>query len=87
MGWLALVLAVAGGVCAALPAPGLYVGLGLGIFALAVGVMGYRRRQDSGGARLAAAGGIAIGGAALALCVARYAVIVAALRKLEGLFG
>lgn len=87
MGWLALAIAAIGGICAALPAPGLYIGLGLGMFSLAVGIVGYRRRQDSGGARLAAAGGIALGGAALVLCAARYAVILAALRKLEGLFG
>ena len=84
---MALIIAVAGGICAALPAPGLFIGLGLAIFSVATGVIAYQRRADPGGARLAGAAGIAIGSIAVVLCAARYAVIFAALRKLERLFG
>jgi hypothetical protein len=86
MGWLALVIAAIGGVCVALPGPGMFVAMGLGLFAIAAGAVGYRRLAAPGPARLAGAAAITVGSIALVLSAARYALTLAAVRKLESLF-
>lgn len=85
LGWPALVLAAAGLVCACLPAPGMYLAMGLGIFAAAAGWVGYRRRQDPGPARLAGAGAMTVAAIALLLAITRYGLTLAALNRLEGM--
>lgn len=86
MGWLALAIAVIGAVAAALPGSGMFVAMGLGIFAIGAGAVGYRRGQDPGWSRLAGAGGIALGVLAVGLAFTRYGVTLAAVRRLESLF-
>jgi hypothetical protein len=86
MGWIALTVALCAAVLAAVaPGDGLYVGMGLGIFAAACGWVGFRRRQDSGPRRLAGAGGLALGVLAVTLASARYGLALAALRRIERL--
>ena len=86
MGWFALAIALLGGLCAALPSPGMFFALGLGIFAVAAGVVGYRRREDPGPTRLGAAAAITIGLAVVIAAALQYGLTLAALRRLEDLF-
>jgi hypothetical protein len=83
LGWLALALAVVGVAAVALPGPGMYGSMALGILGVGVGLVGYRRRVDPGPARLAGAGGMAMGLIALTLGLTRYGLTLVALRKLE----
>lgn len=85
MGWIALICALAAVACAALPGPALYAAMGLGIAGLGLGVAGYRRRRDPGPARLAGAGAMTLGVLALVLAAARYGLVLAAVRRLEGM--
>lgn len=83
LGWPALALAATGLLCACLPAPGMYLAMGLGIFAAAAGWVGYQRRQDPGPARLAGAGAMTVAVITLVLAVTRYGLTLAALDRLE----
>jgi hypothetical protein len=85
MGWIALICAFAAVICAGLPGAALYAAMGLGVFGLGVGLVGYRRLNDPGATRLAGAGGMCLGLIALSLAAARYGLILAALRRLEAL--
>jgi len=85
MGWIALATAAIGVVCAVLPSPGMFFAMGLGIFAIAAGFLGYRRRGSPGSSRLAGAGGITLGMLALTLSVTKYGLTLAALRHIESL--
>ena len=86
MGWFALLLAVAAAGCVAVPAAGMYLAMGLGIFAVAAGVVGYRRRAAPGTARLAGSAGIALGTVAFALGATKYGLTLAAVSHLGSLF-
>ena len=86
MGWLALACAVLAAVAVVLPAAGLYLAMGLGIFAVAAG-LGAFRRDRAPRARLAGAGATALGGRALALATLRYGLALAALSALTDLVG
>ena len=86
MGWFALALAVAGALCVALPNPGMFIAMGLGMFATTAGFIGYRRRRDPGTARLAGAGAMAVGIWALILSGTKYGLTLVALSRLEQLF-
>jgi len=83
MGWIAFAIAVAGVVCAILPSPGMFLAMGLGIFSVAAGWLGYRRRTAPGRARLAGAGAVTLGLLALILGVTKYGLTLAALRRIE----
>ncbi|WP_428264040.1 hypothetical protein [Haliangium sp.] len=83
MGWLALICAVAAVVVANLPGPLLFVGMGLGIAAVGVGVVAYSRRDAAGWSRLAGAGAICLGLIALLLAGARYGLILTAVERLQ----
>jgi hypothetical protein len=72
---LALVAALAAAVAAALPWPGMFVAMGLGIAAIGLGVVAYRRRVDPG----------AVGSLGLALGSARFVLTLLAIDKLETL--
>lgn len=82
---LALVLAVGAVIAAALPSPGLYLALGTGIAAIGTGWVGYRTREASGAARLAAAGAITLGLIGVVLGAVRVIVALAAIGRLEQL--
>ena len=84
---LALLLAFAGMFAAGLPAPGLYVAIGCGLGAIGVGWLGYRRRDASGPARLAAAAAITVGAIGLLLGVLRVALVLAAIDHVDRMLG
>ncbi|MBE7454059.1 MAG: hypothetical protein HS111_36005 [Kofleriaceae bacterium] len=85
MAALSLALAVLALVAGALPDPGLFVGLGLGVAAAGTGWVAWRRRGAPGGQRLVAAAGLGIAAIALALGGARYAVTLVAVSRLTAL--
>lgn len=76
-------LAVGALVAAALPAPGLYVAIGLAIAAIGTGWIGYRRMADPGFRRLAGAAAITLGAMAGALGTTRVVLVVAAIDHLD----
>ena len=82
---VALALALCGIVAAAMPAPGLYLAIGMGIAAVGLGWMCFRERTLSGEARLGGAGAMAIGGIAVVLGVIRVAMVLVALAHAERL--
>lgn len=82
---VALVLATLALVAAALPAPGQYLALGLGIAATGTGRIAYSRRALPGLARLAGAAAITIGCLAVLLGGLRVAITLAAIGHLERL--
>ena len=84
---LALAFALGAVVAAALPSPGLFLALGLGIAAIGAGWAGYAQRSASGGARLAAAAAITIGGLGFALGAVRVVLALAAIDHLHGMLG
>ncbi|MCB9563897.1 MAG: hypothetical protein H6708_26170 [Kofleriaceae bacterium] len=87
MGWVALVTAAAALIAALLPAPGMFVAMGLGIAAVGLGWAGYRRRGEPGPRRVAGAAGIAVAVLALGLGGLRYGLTLAAVDRLEKLIG
>ena len=82
---LALAVAVGAVIAAWLPAPGQFVGLGLGVLAIGTGRIAYIRRTYSGSARLAGAAAITIGCIGLVLGGARVALTLAAIGRLRQL--
>jgi hypothetical protein len=83
----ALACALLGLCAAALPSPGLYAALGLGIAAIGLGWLSFRRRELSGPARLGGAAAMTLGGAALSLGALRVVIVLAALGHIERLAG
>lgn len=84
-----LALALAFGACfaAGLPSPGVYLAIGFGLAAIGFGKVGFRRREASGGVRLAAAGAMAIGAIGFVLGALRVALALAAIGHLDGMLG
>ena len=80
---LALACAFGAMIAAGLPAPGLYVALGLGIAAIGCGGVAFRRRDATGAARLAGAAAMAIGTIGTLLGAARVALVLAALGHVD----
>lgn len=74
-------------IAAALPSPGLYVALGLGILAIGLGWVGYGERTAPGFRRLAAAAAITVGAVAVLLGGARVVLVLAAIDRLQGMVG
>jgi hypothetical protein len=87
MGRLALALAFGALIASALPAPGLYVALGLGIAAIGLGWAGYRRRSDPGFTRLAGAAAITLGGLGVVLGLVRVLLALAAIDHIDHMLG
>ena len=85
MGFLGLGIALMAIVSALLPMPGMFVGMGLAIFAVGLGTVGYRRRQDTGWARLAGAAAIAMATVALLISGTRYALTLWAIDRIDSL--
>lgn len=82
MSRLALVLAFGAMLAAGLPAPGLYVALGLGAAAIGTGFAAFRDRAAPGGTRLAGAAAIAVGSFGWVLGAVRVAIVLAVLHRL-----
>jgi hypothetical protein len=83
MGWIALICAALGVICAGLSGAALFAAMSLGVLGVGLGLVGYRRPGAPGAMRLAGAGGMCLGLIALGLAAARYGQILAALRRLE----
>jgi hypothetical protein len=84
---IAMMLALAAVVAAALPAPGLFFAIGLGIAAIGCGWLAYTRREAPGASRLIAAAAVAVGSLGLLLGGARVAITLAAIDRIERLLG
>jgi len=87
MSHVGLVLAIGALVAAAVPAPGLFVAVGLGIAAIGMGWVGYRRAGDPGFRRLAGAAAITIGAMGAVLGGLRVVLALAAIDHLGRLVG
>ena len=87
MAHTALLAALGAMVAAALPAPGLFVAIGLGIAAIGGGWIGYRRTGAPGFTRLAGAAAIAVGGLGCVLGALRVALALAAIDHLDRMLG
>ena len=78
MARIALVLAFSAMLAAGLPAPGLYLALGLGISAIGMGIAAFGRRAAPGAFRLTAAAAITVGTLGVLLGATRVAIALAA---------
>jgi hypothetical protein len=87
MAHLALATALSAVIAAALPSPGLFVAIGLGIAAIGTGWLGYRRPGDPGFTRLAGAAAITVGAIGCVLGVLRVALALAAIDHLDRMLG
>jgi hypothetical protein len=87
MAHAALVIALAAVVAAALPSPGLFVAIGLGIAAIGAGWLGYRRAGDPGFLRLAGAAAITLGAIGGLLGMLRVVLALSAIDHLARLVG
>ncbi len=83
----ALIAAAAAVVCAALPSPGLFAAIGLGIAAIGTGWIGYRRPGEPGFARLAGAAALTVGAVGCLLGALRVALALAAIDHLDRMLG
>ncbi|MFN0251347.1 MAG: hypothetical protein ACKV2T_31015 [Kofleriaceae bacterium] len=82
---LALACAIGSLVAAALPSPGLFVALGLGIAAIGAGWVGFSRRESAGAVRLGAAAAITLGGLGFALGAVRVVLVLLAISHVDGM--
>jgi hypothetical protein len=80
---LALCLAFGAMVAAGVPSPGLYLAIGLGVAAIGIGLVVFRRRETPGATRLAGVTAIAIGSLGVLLGGARVAIVLAALGHID----
>ena len=83
---IALIAAAGAVACAALPSPGLFAAIGLGIAAIGTGWLGYRRPGE-GFARLAGAAAVTLGAMGCLLGVLRVALALAAIDRVDRLLG
>lgn len=87
MAHVALVLALGAVIAAAVPSPGLFLAIGLGIAAIGAGWLGYRRCDAPGGTRLAGAAAITVGAIGGLLGTLRVVLALAAIDHLDRLLG
>lgn len=87
MAHVALGVAVCAVLAAALPSPGLFVAIGLGIVAIGTGWVGYRRVGDPGFTRLAGAAAIWVGAIGCLLGALRVVLVLAAIDHLARMLG
>jgi len=87
MAHVALALALSAMIAAALPSPGLFLAIGLGIAAIGTGWLGYRRPGDPGFTRLAGAAAITVGVVGCLLGTLRVVLALAAIDHLERMLG
>jgi hypothetical protein len=86
MARIALLVASGAVVAAALPSPGLFVAIGLGIAAIGTGWLAFRR-PGPGFARLAGAAAVTVGALGCVLGMLRVALALAAIDHLDRLLG
>jgi hypothetical protein len=84
---IALVAAAGAVACAALPSPGLFAAIGLGIAAIGTGWLGYRRPGEPGFARLAGAAAVTVGAVGCLLGALRVVLALAAIDRVDRLLG
>jgi hypothetical protein len=82
---LALACAIGSLVAAALPTPGLFVALALGIAAIGLGRIGFARRSAPGAARLVSAAAMTLGGLGFALGAVRVVLVLLAISHVDGM--
>ncbi len=87
MSRLALACAVVALATAGLPGIAPFVGLGLAMFGLALGWLGFRRRTDSGSQRLASAAAAGLAGVGVALCGVRIGLTLLVISHLRAVAG
>ncbi len=87
MSHVALGFALGAMLAAALPSPGLFVAIGLGIAAIGAGWLGYRRVGDPGFTRLAGAAAITLGAMGAVLGTLRVVLVLAAIDRIGRLVG
>jgi hypothetical protein len=87
MSGLALTLAFGAMFAAGLPAPGLYLAVGLGIAAIGCGWLGYARRGAPGARRIAAAAAITVGVLGVALGSVRVVMALVAIDRIDRMLG
>jgi hypothetical protein len=87
MAHVALVVAFGAVIAAAVPSPGLFLAIGLGIAAIGTGWLGYRRRGAPGFTRLAGAAAITVGAIGGLLGTLRVVLALAAIDHLDRLLG
>jgi hypothetical protein len=86
MSRIALLVAAGAMVAAALPSPGLFIAIGLGIAAIGTGWIAFRRRGP-GFARLAGAAAVTVGALGCLLGALRVGLALAAIDHLDRLLG
>jgi hypothetical protein len=87
MAHAALVAALGALLAAALPSPGLFLAIGLGIAAIGTGWLGYRRSGDPGATRLAGAAAITAGAIGCLLGTLRVMLALAAIDHRDRMLG
>jgi len=87
MARVALAIAAGALVSAALPSPGLFVAIGLGIAAIGGGWLGYQQPRAPGFARLAGAAAITLGAMAFLLGTLRVMLALAAIDRIDRMLG
>jgi len=87
MAHLALAVALGAMIAAALPSPGLFLAIGMGIAAIGMGWLGYRRSGDPGFTRLAGAAAITVGAVGCSLGTLRVTLALAAIGHLDRMLG
>jgi hypothetical protein len=78
-----MMLALAGAIAVALPAPGVFLAMALAIGAVGTGAVAYRRRGSPGQGRLWGAAALTVGGLVLVLAALRYGLTLAVVDHLE----
>lgn len=87
MAHVALAVALSALIAAAVPSPGLFLAIGLGIAAIGTGWLGYRRSRDPGFTRLAGAAAITVGAVGCLLGTLRVVLALAAIGHLDRMLG
>lgn len=87
MGYVSLACATLGLCAIALAGLGKFLAIGLGLFALACGLVGYRQAGSETRRRLSGAAGMALGALALLLGATKVGLTLLALDRLEHLLG
>src|ERR1043166_8075942 len=87
MSRVALAIAVGAAISAALPSPGLFVAIGLGIAAIGAGWVGYQRKADPGFSRLAGVAALTVGAVACLLGTVRVGLALAAIDRIDRMLG
>jgi hypothetical protein len=82
---LSVILGIVAAASVAWPQHGKYVAVGLGLFATALGLLGYRRERGRARGQLLSAAGVALGATALVLGGTKVGLTLAAVERLEKL--